>query len=103
MIDFLFVSKTDASKKATLRVDMVDGNIERFTVMWCDGVRGTEFEKNLPWKCGSVLSKTEITTWAEKTKRHTKFMSTLVRKLRCLLKMRKRKKRMTMKMAKFSH
>lgn len=33
MIDFLFVSKTDASKKATLRVDMVDGNIERFTVM----------------------------------------------------------------------
>lgn len=69
MIDFLFVSKTDASKKATLRVDMVDGNIdERFTVMWCDGVRGTEFEKNLPWKCGSVLSKTEITTWAEKNK-----------------------------------
>lgn len=68
MIDFLFVSKTNASKKATLRVDMVDGNIERFTVMWCDGVRGTEFEKNLPWKCGSVLSKTEITAWAEDNK-----------------------------------
>lgn len=65
MIDFLFVSKTTASKKATLRVDMVDSNIERFTVMWCDGVRGTEFENVLPWHQGSVLSRSDIETWAQ--------------------------------------
>lgn len=64
MRDFVFVKRSD-SQKATIRVDMVDNNVEQLTVMWCDGVRGTEFEKILPWKCGSVTSMTDIETWVQ--------------------------------------
>lgn len=63
MRDFVFVNKEDNTKKATLRVDMVEDKIEKFTIMWCDGVRNTEFEKIIPWKCGSVVSMTEMEEW----------------------------------------
>lgn len=64
MRDFVIVNKEDATKKATLRVDMVEDKIEKLTIMWCDGVRDTEFEKIIPWKCGTVTSMTEIEEWA---------------------------------------
>lgn len=65
MRDFVFVKKSDSTQKATLRVDMVDDKVEKLTVMWCNGVRGTEFEKIIPWKCGSVTSMTEIQKFCE--------------------------------------
>lgn len=64
MRDFVIVSKDDATKKATLRVDMVEDKVEKLTIMWCDGVRDTEFEKIIPWKCGTVTSMTEVEEWA---------------------------------------
>lgn len=64
MRDFVIVNKDDATKKATLRVDMVEDKIEKLTIMWCDGVRDAEFEKIIPWKCGTVTSMTEIEEWA---------------------------------------
>lgn len=65
MRDFVFVNKDDATEKCTLRADIVESGSEKFTVMWCEGVRGTNFEKILPWKCGSVLSMTEMKEWFE--------------------------------------
>ena len=44
MRDFVIVNKEDTTKKATLRVDMVEDKTEKLTIMWCDGVRDTEFE-----------------------------------------------------------
>lgn len=35
MRDFVFVRKDDATKKATLRVDMVEDKVEKLTIMWC--------------------------------------------------------------------
>ena len=64
MRDFVIVNKEDTTKKATLRVDMVEDKTEKLTIMWCDGVRDTEFEKIIPWKCGTVTSMTEIEEWA---------------------------------------
>lgn len=64
MRDFVIINKDDTTKKATLRVDMVEDKIENLTIMWCDGVRDTEFEKIIPWKCGTVTSMTEIEEWA---------------------------------------
>lgn len=63
MRDFVIVNKEDTTKKATLRVDMVEDKTEKLTIMWCDGVRDTEFEKIIPWKCGTVTSMTEIEEW----------------------------------------
>lgn len=68
MRDFVFVQKDDATKKCTLRTDIVQSGSENFTVMWCEGVQGTNFEKILPWNCGSVLSKTEMEEWFENYK-----------------------------------
>lgn len=65
MRDLVFVKKDDATKKATLRVDMVENNFEELTIMWCSGVQGTEFEKIIPWKCGSVTSMTEVKKFCE--------------------------------------
>lgn len=65
MRDFVFVRKDDATKKATLRVDMVEDKVEKLTIMWCDGVRDTEFEKIIPWKCGTVTSMTEVQEFCE--------------------------------------
>lgn len=64
MRDFVIINKEDTTKKATLRVDMVEDKTEKLTIMWCDGVRDTEFEKIIPWKCGTVTSMTEIEEWA---------------------------------------
>ena len=74
MRDFVIVNKEDTTKKATLRVDMVEDKTEKLTIMWCDGVRDTEFEKIIPWKCGTVTSMTEIEEWA------TQYQSELVRR-----------------------
>lgn len=65
MIVFELVKKSDATKKCTVKVDMVDGSVENCTVMTVDNVKGTEFEKVLPWHQGSVTSMTEIKQWAE--------------------------------------
>lgn len=64
MRDFVIVKKADNSK-ATLRVDIISDDFEKFTVMWMEGVRGTEFENVLPWHQGSVTSMTEIEEWAQ--------------------------------------
>ena len=64
MRDFVIVKKADNSK-ATLRVEIISDDFEKFTVMWMEGVRGTEFENVLPWHQGSVTSMTEIEKWAQ--------------------------------------
>jgi len=64
MRDFVFVMKSDSTKKATLRTDIVEDKIEKFTVMWCEGVKNTEFESIIPWKCGSVISMTDLNKFA---------------------------------------
>lgn len=65
MIDFIITKKSDETKKAVIKIDMIDGNIEKCTVMYISGVRGTEFETVLPWRQGSVTSMTEIKQWAQ--------------------------------------
>lgn len=65
MIVFELVKKSDATKKCTIKVDMVDGSVENCTVMTVDNVKDTEFEKVLPWHQGSVISMTEVKQWAE--------------------------------------
>ena len=82
MRDFVIVSKDDATKKATLRVDMVEDKVEKLTIMWCDGVRDTEFEKIIPWKCGTVTSMTEAEEWAANTSPSTMYICTEGSKLR---------------------
>lgn len=64
MRDFCIVKKSDKTK-ATLRVDIVSDDFEKFTVMWMEGVKGTEFQNILPWHQGSVISMTEIEEWAK--------------------------------------
>lgn len=64
MRDFCFFNKSN-KKMATLRVDIVDDSFERFTVMWMEGVKDTEYEKILPWHQGSVTSLEEIEEWAK--------------------------------------
>lgn len=64
MRDFCIVKKDDNSKVATLRVDIIDDDFEKFTVMYMEGVKGSEFESILPWHQGSVISMTEIEEWA---------------------------------------
>lgn len=63
MRDYVFVNK-DTKAKATLRTDIIDGN-ERFTIMWLEGVQGTEFEKIMPFKPGTVITKEETEEWFE--------------------------------------
>ena len=65
MIDFIITKKSDETKKAVIKIDMIDGNIEKCTVMYISGVKGTEFETVLPWRQGSVTSMTEIKQWAQ--------------------------------------
>lgn len=64
MRDFI-VYKKDDSSKALLRVDIINDEFDRFTVMYLEGVRGTKFEGILPWHQGSVLSRSDIETWAQ--------------------------------------
>lgn len=63
MRDYVFVNK-DTKAKATLRTDIIDGN-ERFTIMRLEGVQGTEFEKIMPFKPGTVITKKEMEEWFE--------------------------------------
>ena len=65
MRSFVFVKKDDATKKATIKVDMVDNKFEIMTIMQYFHVVGTEFEKIFPWKEGSVVSMTEIREFCE--------------------------------------
>lgn len=61
MRDFVFVNKTSGDK-CTLRTDIIDGN-DRFTVMWLEGVVGTEFEKFIPFNQSTVTTVEEIAEW----------------------------------------
>lgn len=65
MIDFIITKESDETKKAVIKIDMIDGNIEKCTVMYISGVKGTEFETVVPWRQGSVTSMTEIKQWAQ--------------------------------------
>lgn len=63
MRDFVFVLKNDSTKKATLRVDIIEDEFKKFTIMWWEGVSGTIFEKYMPWKLGDVITEDEINDW----------------------------------------
>lgn len=64
MVQFVFTTKQD-SQQCTLTTDAISINTETFTIMQCDGVRGTCFEKIIPWKCGTVVSMYEIKMFAQ--------------------------------------
>lgn len=63
MIDIIVTNKT-SNDFCRIRCSAVDSKIENFTLMQFTGVRGTEFEKALPWKEGTVVSETEVWNWA---------------------------------------
>ena len=60
MRDFVFLTKDEPILKATLRVDIIDDDFEKFTIMWMEGVSGTVFEKYIPWKLGAVITEKQI-------------------------------------------
>jgi hypothetical protein len=61
MKDFVFVNKT-SGEKCTLRTDIIDGN-DRFTIMYLEGVRGTEFETIMPFNQSTVMTVAEMEKW----------------------------------------
>lgn len=61
MKDFVFVNKT-SGEKCTLRTDIIDGN-DRFTIMYLEGVRGTEFETIMPFNQSTVMTVAEMEEW----------------------------------------
>lgn len=63
MKDLVFINKK-TQKKAILKTDIIDGN-ERFTVMYMDGVKDTDFEKILPFKIGTVFDMQDLKEWFE--------------------------------------
>lgn len=63
MRDFVFVLKSDPTKKATLRVDIMDDDFKKFTIMWWEGVSNTIFENYIPWKLGAVISMSDVEEW----------------------------------------
>lgn len=64
MKDFIFIKKSEPTKKAVLRVDIIEDGSENFTIMYQEGVENTEFENLFPWKCGEVFSMTQMNNFA---------------------------------------
>lgn len=63
MKEIVFINKK-TQKKATLKTDIIDGN-QRFTVMYMEGVKDTDFEKILPFNIGTVFDMQELNEWFE--------------------------------------
>lgn len=61
MKDLVFINRK-TQEKAVLKTDIIDGN-QRFTVMYMEGVRGTDFEKIIPFNIGSVLDMKGLQEW----------------------------------------
>lgn len=60
MKDFILKAKKSPFEKAIIRVDAIDDDINDFTVLYMDGVKGSVFEKYITWGIGSVISENEI-------------------------------------------
>lgn len=63
MKDLVFIDKK-TQKKAVIRTDIIDGN-RRFTVMYMEGVKNTDFEKILPFGIGTVTDMQSLQEWFE--------------------------------------
>lgn len=63
MRDILFVKKDDDSK-CVFRTNQTSVDSEQITLMDCHGLKGTWFEHNIPFRCGSVVSMTDLRNFA---------------------------------------
>lgn len=63
MKELVFIDKR-TQEKAVLKTDIMDGN-QRFTVMYMEGVKNTNFEKILPFNVGTVFDMQDLEKWFE--------------------------------------
>jgi hypothetical protein len=59
MRDILFIKKDDGSK-CVFRTNQTSVDSEQITLMDCHGFKGTWFEHTIPFRCGSVVSMTDL-------------------------------------------
>lgn len=64
MRDILFIKKDDGSK-CVFRTNQTSVDSEQITLMDCHGFRGTWFEHVIPFRCGSVVSMTDLRNFAK--------------------------------------
>lgn len=60
MREFIFSLKEDSSKKASIKVDIIDDKSEYFTIMAMEGFSDTIFERHIPLGIGSVITEDDI-------------------------------------------
>lgn len=71
MRDILFIKKDDGSK-CVFRTNQTSVDSEQITLMDCHGLRGTWFEHVIPFRCGSVVSMTDLRNFANELKSEIK-------------------------------